>query len=104
MVGKSKNGRKTAERFQNLPQLLRLLIKVKQKCSASQKRDGNFHVFANNRWAIPSPLILDDSGFLGIYQRLSYNLLAVPSSCPTAFKNISQQLSAKTRQFPSFFS
>jgi hypothetical protein len=41
---------------------------------------------------------------LGISQRLSYTLLAVPSGYPTGFKSISQRLSAKTWLFPSLFS
>jgi uncharacterized protein YecE (DUF72 family) len=41
---------------------------------------------------------------LGISQRLSYTLLAVPSGYPTAFQSISQRLSPKTWQFPSLFS
>jgi hypothetical protein len=87
--------------------------------------DGNCHVFANCRWAILSPFLLDDSSNLcisqrlsytlknfpevfqkplGISQRLSFTLLAVPSGYPTAFKSISLRLSAKTWQFPSLFS
>ncbi len=80
--------------------------------------------FSNSRWAIPS-LLLVDRGYLGISQRLSdtvpikncpeafrqplglsqrlsYTLLAVLSGCPTAFKSISQRLSAKTWQFHPF--
>jgi hypothetical protein len=41
---------------------------------------------------------------LGISQRLSYTLLAVPSGYPTAFKSLSQRLLAKTWQYPSLFS
>jgi hypothetical protein len=41
---------------------------------------------------------------LGISQRLSYTLLAFPSGYPTALKNNSLWLSAKTWQFPSLFS
>jgi hypothetical protein len=40
---------------------------------------------------------------LDIPQQLSYTLLAVPSGYPTAFKSISQRLSAKTWQYPSLF-
>jgi hypothetical protein len=88
--------------------------------------NGNCHIFANSRWAILPPLLLANSGHLGISQRLSDTLqelprgfpiafgdfhqrlfdtlLAVLSGCPTAFKSISQRLSAKTWQFPSLFS
>jgi hypothetical protein len=62
-------------------------------------------------WAFPSGFPSPFKNFpeaahqpLGISQRLSYTLLAVPSSCSTAFKSISQRLSAKTWQFPSLFS
>jgi hypothetical protein len=43
MVGKSKNRRRSAERFKTFPQLLW----CKQKHSASEKRDGNSLDFAN---------------------------------------------------------
>jgi hypothetical protein len=36
--------------FKNKLQLLRLLIKCKSKCVASEKRDGNFHIFADSRF------------------------------------------------------
>jgi hypothetical protein len=63
--------------------------KCEQKSGLSEKRD-------NFPEAAKEPLCIS--------QRLSYTLLAVPSSCSTAFKSISQQLSAKTWQFPSLFS
>jgi hypothetical protein len=64
----------------------------------------NCHVFANCCWEILPPLLLANNGYLGISQQLSATLLAVLSGCPTAFKSISQQLSAETWQFPSLFS
>jgi hypothetical protein len=51
--------------------------------------------FADSRWEILPPLLLAGSRYLGISQRLTYTLLAVPYSCPTL---------AKPWQFPSFFS
>jgi hypothetical protein len=39
---------------------------------------------------------------LGISQRLFYTLLGVLSGCPTAFKSISQRLSAKCGNFHPF--
>jgi hypothetical protein len=66
MVGKNKNRRRTAERLKNFPQLLQLLINVDRYILLHRKGDGNCHVFANRRWAILSPLLLDDSGNLGI--------------------------------------
>jgi hypothetical protein len=97
----------------------------KQKCGASEKGDGNCHVFANSRWAIQPPLLLADGGYFvipsgfpipfkncpdafqkpfNISQRLSNTLLAVPSGCPTAFESISQRLLAKMWQLPSLLS
>ncbi len=62
-------------------------------------------------WAFPSgfpiPIKNCREAFqqpLDISQRLSYTLLVLPNSCPTAFKSISQQLLAKTWQCPSLFS
>jgi hypothetical protein len=48
--------------------------KCKQKHSDSKTRDGNCHVFANSGWAILPPLLLADSGYLRIAQRLSNSL------------------------------
>jgi hypothetical protein len=62
-------------------------------------------------WAFPSGFPIPFKNFpeaakqpLGISQQLSYTLLAEPSGCSTAFKSISQRLSAKMWQFPSLFS
>jgi hypothetical protein len=43
MVGKSKHRKRKAERFESILQLLRLL--KMQKCSTSEKRDGNLPHF-----------------------------------------------------------
>jgi hypothetical protein len=74
MVGKSKNTRRTAERFYNFPQLLWVFNKRKQKHSSSEEINGNCDVFANSRWAILPALLLANSGNLGISQRLSNTL------------------------------
>jgi hypothetical protein len=37
MVGKSKNRRRTAERFKNFPKLLRLLINVNRNAAVQRK-------------------------------------------------------------------
>jgi hypothetical protein len=76
--------------------------KCEQKRGPSEKWDGNCHVFANSCWEILPPLLLEDRGYmvisqrlpvpfkncpeafqypLGISQRLSYTLSALPSSC-----------------------
>ncbi len=62
-----------------------------------------FPVLSNSRWEILPCLLLADGGNLGISQRLSYTLLAVPSGCPIAFVSISQRLLDKTEQFLSIF-
>jgi hypothetical protein len=63
------------------------------------EKNGNLHVFAESHWAIMLPLLLAASWYLGISQRHSYilfdTLFAVASSCPVAFKHITQWLSAK---------
>jgi hypothetical protein len=48
--------------------------KCKQECRDSQKRDGNCYIFANSHFAILPPLLLAESGNLGIFQWLSYTL------------------------------
>ncbi len=76
---------------------------------------GQFYLLSNwltaDIWAFPSgfpiPFKNCPEAFqqpLGIFQRLFYTLIAVLSGYPTAFKSISQRLSAKTQQFPSLFS
>jgi hypothetical protein len=47
----------------------------KQKCGASEKRNGNCHVFANSRWAI-LPFLLLTHGVIWTF----------PSGFPTLFK------------------
>jgi hypothetical protein len=124
MVGKSKNRRRTAARFKNFQQLLRLLINVNR--NAAHQRKGMeiatflpiatgkfcllFYWLVAGVWAFPSGFPIPFKNFpevaqlpLGISQWLSKTLLVVPSGCPTAFKSISQQLSAKALQFPSLF-
>jgi hypothetical protein len=65
--------------------------------------NGNCLFLADSCWAILPPLLLVGSGYLGISQQLSYTLLAVPNSYPTAFMSISQRLSAKPWQFLALF-
>jgi hypothetical protein len=110
MVGKSKNRKRATERFKNFSQLLRLLINTNRNTDLQRKgmeivmflpiAAGKFSLLSYwlfaGIWAfqaVPS----------GISQRLFYTLLVL-SGCPTAFKSISQQLSAKMWQFPSLFS
>ncbi len=45
----------------------------------------NCHVFADSHWAVLPPLLLADSRYLGISQRLSYTLYELPRSFPIAF-------------------
>jgi hypothetical protein len=68
-----------------LPQLLRLLIYVNRNAALWRKGMEICHVFANSRWAILPPLLLADSGFLGISQRLSCTLYELPRGFPIAF-------------------
>jgi hypothetical protein len=48
--------------------------KCEQKCSPSEKMNGNCQVFANSRREILPPLLLADGRYLGISQQLSYTL------------------------------
>jgi hypothetical protein len=123
-VGKSKNRKRATEHFKNLSQLLRLLINVNKNTTLQRKgmeittflpiAAGKFSLLSYwlvaDIWAFPSGFSIPFENCpeaaqypLGISQRLFYTLLAVLSGCPTAFKSISQQLSAKTWQFPSLF-
>jgi hypothetical protein len=74
MVGKSKNWKRAAEHLKKFSQLPLSYKKRKQKCSPSEKKDGNCHVFANSRWEIFPLLTLAGCRYLGISQRLSYTL------------------------------
>jgi hypothetical protein len=97
--------------------------KCEQKCNASEKRDGNCHVFAiaagqfylhsywltAGIWEFLSGFPIPFKNFpeaaqypLGIFQQLSNILLAVPSGF-TALKSISQWLLAKTWQLRARF-
>jgi hypothetical protein len=42
--------------------------------SASEKKNGNWHIFAYNLWAILPFLLLADGGYLGISEPLSSTL------------------------------
>jgi hypothetical protein len=52
MVGKSRNRRRTAKLFLNIPWLLRLFINVNRKKNLG---DVSCHVFAASHWAADSP-------------------------------------------------
>jgi hypothetical protein len=69
MVGKSKNRRRTArhflKKFSTVPSTFN---KCKQNRSASEKRDGHCHIFANSCWAILPPLLLADGWYFGIFR------------------------------------
>jgi hypothetical protein len=59
MVGKRKNRRRTAERFQNFTQLLRLLINVNRNVVHHRKgmEIATFLPIPGSRWAILLPLL-----------------------------------------------
>jgi hypothetical protein len=48
--------------------------KCKQKCSISEEINGNCHVLVNSHWAVLHPLLLANSEYMGISQRLSDTL------------------------------
>jgi hypothetical protein len=58
--------------------------KCKQNHSTSENMNGSCQVFANSQWAILPPLLLADSGYLAISQRLSYTLSELPIRFPMA--------------------
>jgi hypothetical protein len=51
--------------------------KCKQKSGASEKRDGNYHVFCRYCWEILSSLLLADGCYLGIFQWFSNTFLRI---------------------------
>jgi hypothetical protein len=124
MVGKSKNRRRTAEHFKKFSQLLQFLINVNSVVlHRKEMKIATFWSIAAGQlchfsYWLTAGISLFPSGFpipckncqeafkepLGISLRLSYTLLAVPRGYSTTFQRISQQLSAKTWQLPSFFS
>ncbi len=125
MVRMGNNRTRAAEHFKNFSQLLRLLINVNRNKALQRKgmeiatffpiAAGKFSLLSYwlfaGIWAFPSGFPIPFRNFpeaaqkpLGIYQRLFYTFLAVLSGCPTAFKSISQRLSAKTWQFQSLCS
>jgi hypothetical protein len=59
--------------------------KYKQKRSSSEEINGNCYIFANSRWAILPALLLGNSQYLGISQRLSKTLEELPRGFPIAF-------------------
>jgi hypothetical protein len=59
--------------------------KCKQKRSSSEEINGNCYVFANSRWAILPALLLANSRYLGISQRLSNTFYELPRGFPIAF-------------------
>jgi hypothetical protein len=122
-VGKCKNRERATEHYKKIWTAPLNFNKCEQKCNASEKRDGNCHVFAiaagqfylhsywltAGIWAFLSGFPVPFKNFpeaaqypSGIFQLLSYTLLAVPSGY-TAFKSISKWLSAKTLQLRATF-
>jgi hypothetical protein len=92
MVGKSKNRRRSAERFKNIPKLLRLLINVNRNAAVQRKET-------------------EIATFLPIAARqlylLSYWLMAVFGHFPAAFQyplRIALRLYNSLWAFPSGFS
>jgi hypothetical protein len=101
MVGKSKNRRRGAEHLKNFAQFLRLLINVNKNAALQRKgmkiatflsiAAGQCCLLSNwltaSIWAYPSSTPMPLKNFpqaaqypLGISQRLSHTLLAVPTA------------------------